>query len=247
MLRDNRFRLVTLGRLTLMGTGGEEDASLARRRLKLAVLAVLALARRPVSRDTLLGLFWAETDEGRARHSLSNALSSLRGALGERSITTRDTEVALDPETPLDVDSLEFIEALEGKDFARAVELYAGPFLEGFHVDESPAFDQWVSRERRRLETLFTKACSEHCASLARSRRWTECEAVAHQWLETEPLSADAAIYFLNAIKSPGTRAALARALEEFEALRTRLSHEYDLPVHPSVMELSGRIREQRS
>ena len=103
MLRDNRFRLVTLGRLTLVGTGGEEDASLARRRLKLAVLAVLALARRPISRDTLLGLFWAEHDEPRARHSLSNALSSLRGALGERSITTRDAEVALDPETPLDV------------------------------------------------------------------------------------------------------------------------------------------------
>jgi DNA-binding SARP family transcriptional activator/tetratricopeptide (TPR) repeat protein len=245
MLRDNRFRLVTLGRLTLMGTGGEEDASLARRRLKLAVLAVLALARRPVSRDTLLGLFWAEHDEPRARHSLSNALSSLRGALGDRSITTRDTEVALDPETPLDVDAIEFIEALENKDHARAVELYAGPFLEGFHVDESPAFEQWVSRERRRLESLFTKACSEHCGSLARSRRWTECEHVANRWLETEPLSADAAIYFLNAIKSPGTRAALAKALEEFEALRTRLNHEFELAPHPSVMELSTRIREQ--
>ena len=245
MLRDNRFRLVTLGRLTLVGTGGEEDASLSKRRLKLAVLAVLALARRPVSRDTLLGLFWAEHDEARARHSLSNALSSLRGALGERSITTRDAEVALDPEAPLDVDCIEFIEALEGKDFARAVELYGGPFLEGFHVDESPAFEQWVSRERRRLESLFTKACAEHCGALARSRRWTECEAVANQWLETEPLSADAAIYFLNAIKSPGTRAALAKALEEFEALRTRLTHEYDLAPHPSVMELSTRIREQ--
>jgi DNA-binding SARP family transcriptional activator len=245
MLRDNRFRLVTLGRLTLVGTGGEEDASLARRRLKLAVLAVLALARRPISRDTLLGLFWAEHDEPRARHSLSNALSSLRGALGERSITTRDAEVALDPETPLDVDAVEFIEALENKDFARAVGLYAGSFLEGFHVDESPAFDQWVSRERRRLESLFIKACSEHCGSLARSRRWIECEQVANRWLETEPLSADAAIYYLNAIKSPGTRAALAKALEEFEALRTRLNHEFELAPHPSVMELSTRIREQ--
>ena len=84
MLRDNRFRLVTLGRLTLVGGGGEEDASLSRRRFKLAVLAVLALSRRPIPRDTLLGLFWAETDEARARHSLSNALSSLRRALGER-------------------------------------------------------------------------------------------------------------------------------------------------------------------
>src|SRR5678816_2907278 len=124
MLRDNRFRLITLGRLTLVGGGGEEDASLARRRLKLAVLSVLALARRPIPRDTLLGLFWAETDEARARHSLSNALSSLRGALGERSITTRDADVALDGSALLDVDAIEFTEAVENRDFARAVELY---------------------------------------------------------------------------------------------------------------------------
>ena len=175
MLRDNRFQLVTLGRLTLVGGGGEEDASLARRRFKLAVLAVLALSRRPIPRDTLLGLFWAETDEAKARHSLSNALSSLRRALGERAITTRDADVALDPDTPLDVDAIEFSDALERRDPGRAVELYGGPFLEGFHVDESPAFEQWVSRERRRLEALFLKACSEHCATLARSRRWQEC------------------------------------------------------------------------
>ena len=245
MLRDNRFRLITLGRLTLVGAGGEEDASLARRRLKLAVLAVLALARRPIPRDTLLGLFWAEHDEPRARHSLSNALSSLRGALGDRSITTRDADVALDPETPLDVDAIEFTTAIEQRDHARAVELYDGPFLEGFHVDESPAFEQWVSRERRRLESLFVKACGEHCASLARSRRWPECLTVANRWLDIEPLSADAAIYLLNAIKAPGTRAALAQALEEFEALRTRLNHEFELAPHPSVIELSTRIREQ--
>jgi DNA-binding SARP family transcriptional activator/TolB-like protein len=245
MLRDNRFRLITLGRLSLVGTSGEEDASLARRRLKLAVLAVLALARRPIPRDTLLGLFWPEHHESRARHSLSNALSSLRGALGERSITTRDADVALDAGAPLDVDALEFSEAIESRDYTRAVDLYAGPFLEGFHVDESPAFDQWASRERRRLEAMFLKACAEHCGSLARSRRWSECEMIASRWLDAEPLSADAAIYLLNAIKSPGTRSALARALEEFEALRTRLSHEFELAPHPSIIELSARIREQ--
>jgi DNA-binding SARP family transcriptional activator/Flp pilus assembly protein TadD/TolB-like protein len=245
MLRDNRFRLITLGRLTLTGAGGEEDASLARRRLKLAVLAVLAMSRRALPRDTLLGLFWAEHDEPRARHSLSNALSSLRGVLGERSISTRDADVALDPEAPLDVDAIELMEATESRDYGRAIALYTGPFLEGFHVDESPAFEQWVSRERRRLESIFLKACAEHCGSLARARRWPECEQVAARWLDTEPLSADAAIYYLNAIKAPGTRAALAKALEEFEALRTRLTHEFDLAPHPSVMELSTRIRDQ--
>ena len=43
--------LASIGRLTLLGHAGEEDASLARRRAKLALLAVLAMARRPVARS----------------------------------------------------------------------------------------------------------------------------------------------------------------------------------------------------
>lgn len=245
MLRGNRFRLVTLGRLTLLGPAGEEDASLARRRFKLAVLAVLAMARRPVARDALLGMFWAEQDEARARHSLSNALSSLRRSLGQRAITTRDTGVALAPDLELDVDALELAEAVEGRDFGRAIELYGGPFLEGVHVDDSVAFEQWVSRERRRLESLFVQACAQQCALLARARRWPECQEVAARWLDTEPLSSDAAIYLLNAIKAPATRAALARALEAYESLRIRLVREFELGPDGSVRELAERIREQ--
>lgn len=245
MLRGNRFRLVTLGRLTLVGEAGEEDASLARRRFKLALLAVLAMARRPLSRDSLLEMFWGDQDEARARHSLSNALSSLRRALGQRAITTRDTEVALASELPLDVDALELAAAVESRDYGRAIALYSGPFLEGVHVDDSPAFEQWSSRERRRLEALFVQACAQHCAMLARARRWEECGAVAARWIEAEPLSADAAIYLLNAAKAPGTRAALAQALTEYERIRSRLAREFELVPEKSVNELAERIREQ--
>ena len=62
-LRPNNFRLVTLGRVALVSPAGDEDASLGTRRLKLALLVVLALARRPLSRDVLVGLFWGEQDE----------------------------------------------------------------------------------------------------------------------------------------------------------------------------------------
>jgi DNA-binding SARP family transcriptional activator/TolB-like protein len=245
MLRGNRFRLVTLGRLTLICATGEEDVALAKRRLKLAVLAVLAMARRPIARDTLLEMFWGEQDEERARHSLSNALSSLRRALGQGSITARDADVALAHDLPLDVDALLFSEAAESGDTARAVELYGGSFLEGVHVDESPAFDQWAFRERRRFEALFIKACSQQCVSLARSRRWPECRTVAARWIDVEPLSPDAALFLLNAIKAPGTRVALGQALDEFERIRTRLLREFDLAPELNVRELAERIREQ--
>jgi DNA-binding SARP family transcriptional activator/TolB-like protein len=245
MLCGNRFRLITLGRLTLVGPGGEEDASLARRRFKLALLAVLAQARRPVTRDALLGMFWAEQDEARARHSLSNALSSLRRALGPRAITTREAEVALATDISFAVDALELIDAAEARDAARVVALYGGPFLDGVYIDGSPAFDQWLSRERRRLERLFVQACAQQCSALARARQWQECGALAARWIDTEPLSADAALFLLNAIKAPGTRAALAQAIDEYEALHTRLARDYELAPEPVVRELADRIREQ--
>lgn len=247
MLRGNRFRLITLGRLTLLGGAGEEDAALARRRAKLALLAVLAMARRPVPRDLLLEMFWGNQDEGRARHSLSNALSSLRRALGPAAITTRDADVALASDAPLDVDALELADAIEGQDHARAVELYGGPFLSGVFVEDSPGFEQWVTRERRRLEALFTQACARHCAALARGRRWEECGAVAARWLDAEPLSADAALFLLNARKAPGTRAALALAIEEYERLRAMLTRDFDLAPDRAVAELAARMREQLS
>jgi len=51
-------------------------------RLLLAYLAVEN--DRPVPRGKLVGLFWPEQDEGRARGSLSQSLYNLRSALGER-------------------------------------------------------------------------------------------------------------------------------------------------------------------
>src|SRR5687768_2403167 len=77
-----RSRLVTLGRLALVDAAGRDDESLRKRKRKLAVLVVLALERRPVSRDTLVDMFWGEQEEERARHSLSDALSHLRRVLG---------------------------------------------------------------------------------------------------------------------------------------------------------------------
>src|SRR5690242_15641191 len=107
MLSDNRFRLITLGRLTLVGVTGDEDSFLAKRRVKLALLAVLALAKRPMPRGTLVEMFWGDQDETRARHSLSNALSALRRTLGPRAITTRGSHVSLAPDAPLTADAVE--------------------------------------------------------------------------------------------------------------------------------------------
>lgn len=243
-MRANHLRLITLGRLALVSASGD-DESLSKRRRQLAVLAVLALNARPVSREQLVDMFWGEEDEERARHSLSNALSSLRSFLGTAAIATRQTDVSLSREARLGVDALEFSAACEASDHERAVALYTGPFLDSVFVPNSSRFDGWVARERARLERQFLHACEAQCAILSRAKRWDECAALAARWLDALPPSRAAAIMMLSALAAPGTKEALHSALTAYDTLSRRLEHEYESPPDPRVTLLAAGFREQ--
>ena len=238
----NHFRLLTLGRLALLTPAGEEDDSLGKQRRRLALLAVLALRRRPLPRDALVEMFWGDQDEARARHSLDNALSHLRRVLGGEVIAKRQADISLAMDAPLSVDAVELAEAVAAHEYGRAVALYGGTFLHGVHIEGSPRFDHWVDGERQRLEALFLEACQQECLALARARRWPECGALAARWLEVAPLSTDAALYRLNALKAPGTREADLAALAEYERIQARLEREYELAPDKAVTALARDI-----
>lgn len=242
--RVDTFTLVTLGRLTLLSPSGSESESLSKRRVKLALLAVLATAKRPLSRCTLAEMFWGEQDESRARHSLSDALSHLRRELGRRAIVSRGAEVSLAPDAPLFIDARLFADAVDARDLDRAAALYSGPFMDGVQIESCPSFEHWVARERRRLEMLFLQVCAQQCLVHARSREWEQCGALASRWLDAAPLSVDAALFRLNAVKAPGTREAAQRALDEFDQLSARLASEFDLAPEKPVRQLADSIRE---
>src|SRR3954468_22134692 len=116
MLTRRYFRLSALGQLTLVSVAGETETAAQVRPRHLAVLTVLALSSRPVSRDVLLEMFWGGELETRARHSLSNALSGLRALLGPGAISARRDHVSLDPEARLEVDVIQFASACEVHD-----------------------------------------------------------------------------------------------------------------------------------
>lgn len=242
MIRGNEFRLITLGRLALASPAGNEDEELNTRRRKVALLAVLALAKRPVSRDTLLEMFWGDQEETRARHSLSDAISHLRRVMGREVIATTRSEATVAAEAPLAVDAIEFGDAVAARDYERAAVLYAGPFFDGVYVGGSPNFEEWVARERGRLESLFLQTAAKQCLTLARTQRWEDCAALAGRWLEAAPLSADAALHLMNALKAPDTREADRRALDAYERLRARAAREFELAPDKSVQSLASEI-----
>src|SRR5688572_16615499 len=77
------FRLETLGTLALRGLEGRAPvADQAQQSRRLALLAVLAAGGdRGCSRDRLLLLFWPDSSQQRARHSLEQLLYLIRRSM----------------------------------------------------------------------------------------------------------------------------------------------------------------------
>ncbi|MGH7694321.1 MAG: hypothetical protein ACRENH_05045, partial [Gemmatimonadaceae bacterium] len=237
MMWVRMLRLVTFGGLALERPDGSPPPRL--RPQRLAILSVLASAGdRGVSRERMSGLFWPDADEERARHSLRQALYSLRQELGTE-VVQSDALLALD-RTALGSDIADFRTALTAGDRARAASLATGPFLHGFYLAGSPEFERWVEEERaaiaaetsRVLLALTKEAESAH-----------DHDAGAEWWRRLtvlDPLSGRYALGYLKALAARGDRAgALAFARAHESIVRRELEADAD----PEIRRLEAELR----
>ena len=92
-------------------------------------------------------MFWGDKPDASARHSLNEALRVIRRSAGEDVVLSIGDQIALAPDAVrVDVDELETL--LEAENWAEAAALMQGPFLEGFVVPDSSAFEDWLAAER---------------------------------------------------------------------------------------------------
>lgn len=156
------FALTLLGGASLRGPGGHLVLGPAVQRHRLALLAYLAVrGARPVSRDQLLATLWPERDTGCGRRLLNLAVHAVRQAVGREAIHSVQDGLVLDPAC-VTSDVAQFETALERHDWSRAVAVYHGPFLEGFHLPASPPFDSWLDTTRTRLAARYAALLERH-------------------------------------------------------------------------------------
>ncbi len=167
-------RLQTLGGLSIHGPEGPVASSAARRR-SLALLA-LATSSGPsgISSERAIGLLWPEFDSARARNNLKQVVFSLRASLGS-SVFLRDAQGLRVNEEILAVDLWQFERCIAAGQLEEAVALYAGAFLEGFHLPDLEDFARWIEMERIRVQQLYLDALeksAEQAAGTDRAVRW---------------------------------------------------------------------------
>ena len=124
--------------------------------LPLVLLAYLAMQERPQQRSHIARLFWPKTERANALRSLRQLLLRIRSVLPGAIEATHDV-VGIEKDA-LPMDLLDFRERIRAGDLDRALELWRGPFLEGFERGESWELEEWVEQQRTRLESTLLSA-----------------------------------------------------------------------------------------
>ncbi len=244
MLQDSTLvELRILGSVHLKASDGRDVEALVRQEKRTALLVYLAAAlpRGPHRRDTLLALFWPESDASHARAALNQALYVLRTALGEQAIVPRGDGAAGLNGDVVWCDVVAFEAALDAGRPHEALALYRGDLLEGFFVTGAPEFERWVERERARLRERAAEGAWALAETRAAAGDPLEAERWARRAADLQPADEVGARRLMTFLNDLGDRAA---AIQAYETYASRLAKEYDLEPSAETQALAATIRE---
>ena len=196
-------------------------------RKAMALLAHLALAERPRSREGLCELLWSKHDLERARGALRRTLSTLRKAIGEEWIDTAGDSVALrrGPGLELDVARFRTLTApgASPERLSEAVGLFSGDLLEGFFLREGADFEHWQMGEAEALRRELGSALRRLVEALIADGEYEAAISHARRWLEVDPVHEPAHRELIRLYAWTGDRAG---ALEQYRRCVRALTQE---------------------
>ena len=238
--------LCTFGGVDLSSTDAETIGSVVSQPKRAALLVYLAMAdesgfRR---RDVVVAMLWPELDTQHARGALRQALHFLRRSLGEQVISARGEEEIGVNHDAIRCDAVEFSRRVDAKEYDRALELYRGPFLDGFFPSEvAPEFDEWIASTRadlRKRAAWSAGALSDACRSAGQFRDAVDS---ARRAAALNPDDEGNIVRLIAILDETGDRAG---ALEAYEAFARRLRDDYDAEPSPETQALVREVKSRR-
>ncbi|MEK6753704.1 MAG: tetratricopeptide repeat protein [Chloroflexota bacterium] len=202
-----------------------------------ALLAYLAVTRRPHTRDKLATLLWGEMTDADAKNNLRQALTNLRKIADDCLTITRDS---IECTGDCFLDSTKFEADVKSASTSNlepasviltdSLSLYRGDFLEGFFIRDAPDFEDWALAERARLRELALQ--SLHTLTQFHTSRGNFAQAMttASRLLAFDPWREEAHRQLMLLQARTGQFSA---ALSQYEACKKIL--EKELGVQPSL------------
>ncbi|MBK8988228.1 MAG: tetratricopeptide repeat protein [Chloroflexi bacterium] len=243
------------------GAAGEGFTS---QRKVMGLLAFLALEAAQVhSREFLMGLFWPELPEADARNNLRVSLARLRKSLDEGLATESpliasrtDVGFRLSTAVAMDVASFESLlaqteaHAHAGRPdcptcrekLAAAAALYRGPLLQGFYLDDCPAFEEWLFVRRERLLLQAMEVLEDLAQGLEKNGRYPEATTYTRRQLEQDALYDSAQSRLLRLLAYQDQHNV---ALQQYQVFRTTLRNELGIEPSVELIQLAQQIQDR--
>jgi DNA-binding SARP family transcriptional activator len=239
---EKGVQLFLLGGIELRGIDRKESDKLLAQPKLTALLAFLALSpeHRPQRRDRVVGLLWPELDQAHARTALRKAVHALRASLGADSLRSRgDEEIGL-AVPPVWCDACELVTAASNGRMLRALELYRGELMPGFHLTGCADFERWLESERNSAREIAAASAWGLARSLENESQLTQAglmakKAVQFKWDDERVLRRT-----ITMLARIGDHAGALRLYEEFV---DRMRVEFDATPSPETIALVESLR----
>ena len=232
------LHLKLFGRFELTGPAGRIALSSAK---LSAFLAYLALAAKPVPREHLTSLLWGSHFDDQARQNFRQALVRLRKLIGAAALVSDDQTVQLSS-VAVASDVLQFeklVRSASEADLRRAVSLLDGELLAGIDVRE-PAWEDWLSSERRRFGKLACDALVELGGIDLAQGRAADGLVHAEDCIQRDMFREDAHRLAIQAYVALGRR---AEALKHYKGFAERLKQDLNTAPEAATVQVYERAR----
>ncbi|MEZ4557059.1 MAG: BTAD domain-containing putative transcriptional regulator [Caldilineaceae bacterium] len=199
-----------------------------------------------MSRDHLADFFWPDLSLERARRNLSWTLNNLTAHLPHCLRITAQS-ICFTPHPDLRIDSVQAAAWQHASDPAvrrQALDLFRGPFMDGFDFAGLPAWETWHLAQqelwRQRQERLFAQVIDDLCAV----ERYGRAVTYARRWVNLSPWVEEAHRHLMTCLAADG-RPDLA--MEQYITCRRVLREELDVDPAPETEALYRELQSQRS
>lgn len=223
----------------------------------VGLLAYLATTHTPQPRERLMDLLWPDSLPEAARKNLRNALWAIGKVLGDGTVTAGDDRLALGEDVWVDLRQFESMLASGSRatsaldrsaisDLQAAIDLYAGPLLDGFTLTDAPDFELWLTTERERLAQAHLRVLATLLEAHRAQQEWQQVIAIARRALAQDDLQEPMHRALMEAHARLGER---PEALRQYDTLRATLQRELGVEPLPETEAVrrdivEGRIRQ---
>ncbi len=227
-----------------------------RRKVQALLIWLLLEDNQAHSREQLIAILWPEMNRENGLRNLRVALSRVKKHLADgEALEAKRSEVTLHQSPYHKIDVRQFEELTEQIDqhqhedlavchacldkLRQVAQLYRGRFLDGFSLDGSEAFEEWLFVWRERYHVMGLTQLGRLAEAEFALNRLAEAEALAQRQIKLDPLQESAHRMLMRISAERGSR---TQALRQYQSCTEMLMAELGVPPDEETQQLKQQI-----